>query len=122
MAGTPNGKATITSAFGGSVGGRLFFAGEHTSALYRGTVHGAFQSGQVPISTRLSRSPTRFTSLDLDPRISPAHLTSHMRLPRPPFVPAQEAARAVKASRPAQAAARAVKAEKRLDARLVPFL
>eukprot|EP00900_Chrysochromulina_parva_P019848 jgi/Chrpa1/27865/Chrysochromulina_OHIO_Genome00002095-RA len=77
--GTPNGKATITSAFGGSVGGRLFFAGEHTSALYRGTVHGAFQSGQ-------------------------------------------EAARAVKASRPTQVAARAVKAEKRLDARLVPFL
>eukprot|EP00900_Chrysochromulina_parva_P019842 jgi/Chrpa1/2785/Chrysochromulina_OHIO_Genome00002112-RA len=40
-------KNTITAAFGGNVQGRLFFAGEHTSAAYRGTVHGAFQTGQV---------------------------------------------------------------------------
>ncbi|KOO31613.1 amine oxidase, partial [Chrysochromulina tobinii] len=40
-------KNTITAAFGGNVEGRLFFAGEHTSAAYRGTVHGAFQTGQV---------------------------------------------------------------------------
>ncbi|WP_244191285.1 FAD-dependent oxidoreductase [Klebsiella pneumoniae] len=28
-----------------SVGNRLFFAGEHTSRKYRGTVHGAYLSG-----------------------------------------------------------------------------
>jgi polyamine oxidase len=39
-------KDTISAAFGGAVEGRLFFAGEHTSAAYRGTVHGAFQTGQ----------------------------------------------------------------------------
>jgi monoamine oxidase len=27
------------------VGERLYFAGEHTNRLYRGTVHGAFLSG-----------------------------------------------------------------------------
>jgi monoamine oxidase len=32
---------------GGEVGGRLFFAGEHTSRRYRGTVHGAFLSGEA---------------------------------------------------------------------------
>ena len=32
---------------GGEVGGRLFFAGEHTSQRYRGTVHGAYLSGQA---------------------------------------------------------------------------
>ena len=83
MAGTS--KNTITNAFGRNVGGRLFFAGEHTSAAYRGTVHGAFETGQVRT-----------------PRISP-HLQriSHTLLPftspSPPFVPAQAAARAVKA-------------------------
>jgi monoamine oxidase len=39
-------KDTISAAFGSAVEGRLFFAGEHTSAAYRGTVHGAFQTGQ----------------------------------------------------------------------------
>ena len=39
-------KDTISDAFGGGVEGRLFFAGEHTSAAYRGTVHGAFETGQ----------------------------------------------------------------------------
>lgn len=34
-------------AVGGEVGGRLFFAGEHTSRRYRGTVHGAFLSGEA---------------------------------------------------------------------------
>lgn len=32
---------------GGEVGGRLFFAGEHTSRRYRGTVHGAYLSGEA---------------------------------------------------------------------------
>jgi len=40
-------KNTITNAFGRNVGGRLFFAGEHTSASFRGTVHGAFETGQA---------------------------------------------------------------------------
>ena len=84
MAGTS--KNTITAAFGGNVGGRLFFAGEHTSAAYRGTVHGAFQSGQVRISPHLPSSPTPLPHTYL-PFTSPA----------PPFVPAQVAARAVQA-------------------------
>jgi|GEM_PF-105209 len=32
-------------AMGGSVNNKLFFAGEHTYGLYRGTVHGAYLSG-----------------------------------------------------------------------------
>ena len=83
MAGTS--KNTITAAFGGNVGGRLFFAGEHTSAAYRGTVHGAFQTGQV-------RTPRTSPHL---PRISHTYLP--FTSPSPPFVPTQVAARAVKA-------------------------
>ena len=83
MAGTS--KNTITAAFGGNVGGRLFFAGEHTSAAYRGTVHGAFQTGQV----RTPRTSPHF------PRISHTYLP--FTSPSPPFVPTQVAARAVKA-------------------------
>jgi len=83
MAGTS--KNTITAAFGGNVGGRLFFAGEHTSAAYRGTVHGAFQTGQV-------RTPCTSPHL---PRIYHTYLS--FTSPSPPFVPTQVAARAVKA-------------------------
>ena len=78
-------KNTITNAFGRNVGGRLFFAGEHTSAAFRGTVHGAFETGQV-------RTPRTSPHLQ---RIS--HTLLPFTSPSPPFVPAQAAARAVKA-------------------------
>jgi monoamine oxidase len=35
-----------SNAFSEPVDGRLFFAGEHTSATYPGTVHGAHLSGR----------------------------------------------------------------------------
>ncbi len=42
---TNGARSKLFSAFSKSVDNRLFFAGEHTSRDYRGTVHGAYLSG-----------------------------------------------------------------------------
>jgi len=60
------------SNLGAAVGNNLYFAGEHCSVSYRGSVHGAFMTG-TDAATKLIASITSPTS---SPKVAAAHATT----------------------------------------------